>query len=33
VISRVGARWVVVAVSVVLVAAMVGAVFLGARWF
>jgi len=29
----VGARWVVVAVSVVLVAAMVGAVFLGARWF
>jgi hypothetical protein len=32
-ISRVGSRWVVVGVSVLLVASMTGAVFLGVSWF
>jgi len=32
-ISRVGARWVVVGVSVLVVGSMLGAVFLGASWF
>jgi hypothetical protein len=32
-ISRVGSRWVVVGVSLLLVGSMVGAVFLGATWF
>jgi hypothetical protein len=33
VISRVGSRWVVVGVSVLVVGSMLGAVFLGASWF
>ena len=33
VISRVGARWVVVGVSVLVVGSMLGAVFLGSTWF
>ena len=32
-ISRVGARWVVIGVTVLLLASMLGAVWLGARWF
>jgi len=32
-ISRVGARWVVVGVSVLVLGSMLGAVFLGATWF
>jgi hypothetical protein len=33
VISRVGSRWVVVGVSVLVLGSMLGAVFLGASWF
>jgi hypothetical protein len=33
VITRVGNRWVVVGVTVVLVGSMVVAVFIGTRWF
>jgi hypothetical protein len=32
-ISRVGSRWVVVGVSVLVLGSMLGAVFLGATWF
>jgi len=32
-ISRVGARWVVIGVSLLVVGSMLGAVFLGASWF
>jgi len=32
-ISRVGARWVVIGVSLLVLGSMLGAVFLGASWF
>ncbi len=32
-ISRVGARWVVIGVSLLVLGSMLGAVFLGATWF
>jgi hypothetical protein len=32
-ISRVGARWVVIGVSLLVLGSMLGAVFLGATWY